>query len=212
MYNTETPKDINLPSSARLIKSTVLALVSAGVVLVTCVLPAEYAIDPTGIGKVLGLTKMGEIKHSLATENANTNTQNTNDVIVQTMESTIIVPAASIEPIQPTIANRKDSITVDLEPDQATEVKLSMSKGATVRYEWTTDGGGLNYDTHGDTPDGPKDFYHGYGKGRNETKQNGNLTAAFDGNHGWYWRNRTESPVKVVLNVEGQYSDIKKMF
>ena len=63
MYNTETPKDINLPSSARLIKSTVLALVSAGVVLVTCVLPAEYAIDPTGIGKVLGLTKMGEIKN-----------------------------------------------------------------------------------------------------------------------------------------------------
>ena len=34
-----------------------VAAVSAVVVLVTCVMPAEYAIDPTGVGKVLGLTK-----------------------------------------------------------------------------------------------------------------------------------------------------------
>lgn len=218
MYNTEFPKDLTLPSSARLLKSTLLALVSAGVVLVTCVLPAEYAIDPTGMGKVLGLTKMGEIKHSLATENISTQTntqisttQNTNDVIVQTTESTS-TPVVSTDPVQAASANRKDSITIDLQPDQATEVKLSMVKGAAVRYEWTTIGGGLNYDTHGDTPDGAKDFYHGYGKGRNETRQDGSLTAAFDGKHGWYWRNRTNSPVQVVLNVEGQYSDIKKMF
>ena len=39
--------------------------------LVTCVMPAEYAIDPTGMGKVLGLTKMGEIKQSLAEESEN---------------------------------------------------------------------------------------------------------------------------------------------
>ena len=64
MYNAEIPKDIELPSSSKLIKSTAIAAVSAVVVLVTCVMPAEYAIDPTGIGKVLGLTKMGEIKQS----------------------------------------------------------------------------------------------------------------------------------------------------
>ena len=183
MYNTEIPKDITLPSSTKLIKSTVLALVSAGIVLVTCVLPAEYAIDPTGIGQVLGLTKMGEIKESLKIENATT--ENNMSDVVQTTESTSTTPSAFSESIQPVIAaNRKDSITIDLKPDQATEVKLSMSKGDAVRYEWTTVGGGLNYDTHGDTPDGPKDFYHGYGKGRNETRQDGTLTAAFDGKHG----------------------------
>jgi len=32
------------------------------------VLPAEYGIDPTGIGRALGLTPMGEIKMSLAAE------------------------------------------------------------------------------------------------------------------------------------------------
>ena len=64
MFNAEIPKDVELPSSKKLIKSTVVAAVSAVVVLVTCVMPAEYAIDPTGVGKFLGLTKMGEIKQS----------------------------------------------------------------------------------------------------------------------------------------------------
>ena len=56
MFNAEIPKDVELPSSKKLIKSTVVAAVSAVVVLVTCVMPAEYAIDPTGVGKFLGLT------------------------------------------------------------------------------------------------------------------------------------------------------------
>jgi hypothetical protein len=51
-----------------LIKSTVIAAISAVVVLVTCVMPAEYGIDPTGIGKAIGLVEMGEIKQSLAKE------------------------------------------------------------------------------------------------------------------------------------------------
>ena len=38
MYNTEIPKDIQLPSSKKLIKSTAIAAVSAVVVLVTCLL------------------------------------------------------------------------------------------------------------------------------------------------------------------------------
>ena len=32
------------------------------------VLPAEYNIDPTGVGRALGLTQMGEIKTQLARE------------------------------------------------------------------------------------------------------------------------------------------------
>ena len=42
----------------------------AAVILVTVVLPAEYGIDPTHIGRVLGLTQMGEIKARLAREAA----------------------------------------------------------------------------------------------------------------------------------------------
>ena len=70
MFNAEKPSLEELPSSAQLLRSTIIAALSAVVILVTVVLPAEYAIDPTGIGSALGLTEMGEIKQELAEEAA----------------------------------------------------------------------------------------------------------------------------------------------
>lgn len=204
MYNSEIPQDIQLPSSSKLIKSTALALASAAFILVTCILPAEYAIDPTGIGNVLGLTKMGEIKQSLKAEN----TDNLPIQTVGTIGAGNAVPVSTAEPVAEILAVRKDSISIDLQPGQATEVKLSMPKDASVNYEWRAEGGGVNFDTHGDAVGVS---YHGYGKGRNETRQQGTLIAAFDGKHGWFWRNRTENPVKVVLSVEGQFREMKKV-
>ena len=43
------------PSKAKLVWATLAALGVAGVVLVSAILPAEYDIDPLGIGEVLGL-------------------------------------------------------------------------------------------------------------------------------------------------------------
>ena len=68
MYNANKPNPEELPSSRQLIRSTIAALGVAIVLLVTVVLPAEYGIDPTRIGGVLGLTDMGEIKTQLAEE------------------------------------------------------------------------------------------------------------------------------------------------
>lgn len=68
MYNTDIPSRAELPSSAQLLRSTLFAATTATALLVTTVLPAEYGIDPTGIGRVLGLTQMGEIKVQLAQE------------------------------------------------------------------------------------------------------------------------------------------------
>jgi hypothetical protein len=59
MYNTDLPTRAELPSTTRLLRSTVIALLVAAALLVTTVLPAEYGIDPTGIGRALGLTQMG---------------------------------------------------------------------------------------------------------------------------------------------------------
>ena len=66
MNNSQTNSE--LPSKAKLVKSTLLSIVIAGIILVTAVLPAEYGIDPTGIGSALGLTSMGEIKTALHEE------------------------------------------------------------------------------------------------------------------------------------------------
>ncbi|WP_417211487.1 transmembrane anchor protein [Acinetobacter venetianus] len=212
MYNAEIPKDIELPSSKKLIKSTAIAAVSAVVVLVTCVMPAEYAIDLTGMGKVLGLTKMGEIKQSLAQESENgINAEQTVNSVEQISVKTSTQTATdNTQMVMPAI--NKESISIELKPDQVTEVKLTMPQSASVNFDWKAVGGGLNYDTHGDPVNAPKGFYHGYGKGKNETTQQGVLKAAFDGKHGWFWRNRTENPVTVTLLVEGQFSEMKKVF
>ena len=70
MYNSDSPTRAELPSSKQLLRSTILAAVSAVVLLVAVVLPAEYGVDPTGIGRVLRMTEMGEIKQQLAAEAA----------------------------------------------------------------------------------------------------------------------------------------------
>ena len=62
MYNSNNQEDSELPSTSKLIKSTILAAVAAGVLLVTVVMPAEYGIDPTGIGNAIGLKKWGILK------------------------------------------------------------------------------------------------------------------------------------------------------
>jgi hypothetical protein len=53
------------PTAGQLLKSTIVAAASAVAIVVCVFLPAEHAIDPTGIGRWLGLTQMGEIRQQL---------------------------------------------------------------------------------------------------------------------------------------------------
>ena len=68
MFNADKPSLDQLPTTTQLIRSTIIAGLSALTILLTVILPAEYGIDPTGIGRGLGLTEMGEIKKQLAEE------------------------------------------------------------------------------------------------------------------------------------------------
>ncbi len=186
-----------LPTVAQLMKSTALTLFVATGLLVTTVLPAEYGIDPTGVGKVLGLTKMGEIKEALHGEEG--------QAIAQTINGSI--PEAKTTSKMPVAAARTDEMTVVLKPDQATEIKLSMKKGDVVQYRWQSTGP-LNVDAHGDAAG---ISYHGYGKDRQIGEKQGSIEAEFDGAHGWYWRNRTDSDVTLKITTDGQYTSIKKV-
>lgn len=219
MFNSKIPTLNELPSSQQLLRSTVIALIAAIVLLVTVVMPSEYAIDPTGAGRMLGLTQMGEIKQQLAEEAA----AETAAPIAQApaAEQPIAPPApqpdlvAATEPTSAAeaieSAGQTHEMSISLAPGQGAEVKLEMLKGAKVNYFWTANGGQVNYDTHGDPYNAPRDFYHGYGKGRFTPEERGVLEAAFDGKHGWFWRNRTNKPVTVTLRTEGEYISIKRV-
>ena len=225
MYNANVPGSNDLPTSRQLVRSTVVAMIAATLLLITTVLPAEYGIDPTGAGEVLGLTDMGRVKMALAEE------MRAEKEIVAAMENASAMSDSEVEAVQDPSASEKDvivqeqpesspveadaSITKDeisviLDPGQGAEIKLTMNKGASVSYRWQSDGP-VNVDVHGDPVNAPKDFYHGYGKGKNIAKSEGTITAAFDGKHGWFWRNRSGKPVKVVLNTEGDYTEFKRV-
>jgi hypothetical protein len=70
MYNNDLPTRAELPSTIKLLQSTLVAAIVALVLLITTVMPSEFGIDPTGVGRLLGLKKMGEIKTQLAEEAA----------------------------------------------------------------------------------------------------------------------------------------------
>lgn len=217
MYNTDLPTRAELPSTGQLLRSTGLAALIAAGVLVTAILPAEYGVDPTGIGRALGLTQMGEIKITLAAEaQAGEATPASAPPTAAPVEvaapAAIAAPSAAAETAAPPVADvREHTVTIKLKSGEAAEVKLTMQKDARVRYEWSAAGGTLNYDTHGDPVKAPKGFYHGYGKGRNETAQGGTLHAAFDGKHGWFWRNRSGGEVTLTLKTNGEYGQIERV-
>ncbi len=207
MFNSQLPSADDLPTSRQLLRSTLIALAMALLLLVTVVMPAEYAIDPTGVGRLLGLTQMGEVKKAIAEENAGP------AVAPQEMAApaVAVAPATASTEASPLVAARQDEISITLQPGQGAEVKLEMKKDAQVNYLWSVSGGKVNYDTHGDPYGAPRDFYHGYGKGKQTPQDEGVLTAAFDGKHGWFWRNRGDAPVTVTLRVSGDYIDIKRV-
>ncbi len=293
MYNANRPKLSELPSPARLLRSTLIAAVSAAAILVAVVLPSEYGIDPTGAGRVLGLTKMGEIKTELAAEAAadraateaaatapaapaapapdlsglyqridtlelavrdltstlnaaqtasvtpsteeqidaaaETVTAQTGSSSATTEQTASTEPAPAAEPTTNSPAAvsagveeappameasaepaaeqpKRDQARFTLSPGQGIEIKLAMKKGAKANFIWSTEGGPVNFDTHGD---GAGDLKISYEKGRGVQSDEGTITAEFDGNHGWFWRNRGKEPVTLTLSTAGYYSAIK---
>ncbi len=201
MFNTERPSLEELPSSAQLIRSTVIAGASAVAILVTVVLPAEYGIDPTGVGRVLGLQEMGEIKSQLADEaeaDRKLESQDQSSLLNDVLG--LFVGSAHAQEAEVW----QDETSFILTPGESTEWKLVMEEGATVEYRMVVTGGRVNFDLHG----------HGggqsitYEKGRGSTGAEGTIEAAFAGEHGWFWRNRDSGDVSVMVQVRGDYSEV----
>jgi hypothetical protein len=206
MYNADVPPKSELPTSRALLKSTAIAAAVALVLLVTVVLPAEYGIDPTRIGRVLGLTQMGEIKMALAKE---AEAAEVAEAAAPPVPATP-APAARTAPAAPAADSAVNSHVTELTlaPGQGKEIKLAMQEGARVDFEWSVQGGVVNFDTHADRPGTP---YHGYEKGQRQASDNGVLVAAFDGMHGWFWRNRGTAPVTLTLRTRGDYQELKEV-
>ena len=276
MYNANRPTPSELPTPGKLLRSTFLAAVSAAALLVAVVLPSEYGMDPTGAGRLLGLTDMGNTKMQLAAEAeadskasqsklaaeapapspdvsglyqrierlegavrdltraleasrtasvppapeaqmqiaAEAAAAATPEQVPASVPEPVTQPAAieesqqsqAAQPEPPAKEPNRNEASFTLSPGQGIEIKLVMKKGAQANFAWASEGGPVNFDTHGD---GAGDLKISYKKGRGVRSDEGTIIAEFDGNHGWFWRNRNQEPVTLTLRTAGDYAEIK---
>jgi len=215
MYNTDMPSRAELPTSAQLIRSTLIAAGVAAALVLTIVLPAEYGIDPTGAGRALGLTEIGEIKKQLHKE---ADTDRAKDQAGQapapapfperrsSLLGTVFAQLAIGTAAAQAAPAKSQDFSVSLMPGEGGEVKMDMKKGAKATYSWKVDGGTVNYDTHGEGAGSEVSYSNGRGVAADE----GTITAAVDGDHGWFWRNRGTAPVTVQVTATGDFGSLKR--
>lgn len=101
---------------------------------------------------------------------------------------------------------RNDEIPFKLAPGAAIEIKLIMKEGDAATFQWSVEGGTVEYDMHGDAGEAQSESYK---TGSDTSNDAGEITAAFDGEHGWYWRNTSATEVSMVLRVRGSYTEVK---
>ncbi|MGJ8605560.1 MAG: transmembrane anchor protein [Marivita sp.] len=200
MYNAQKPNIEDLPTPAQLRRSTIIAGLTAVAIGVMVYLPAEYGTDPTGVGSILGLTEMGKIKQQLAAEAAADEALHGNDDSSSLMNDIfgLFVGAAHAQEAW------QDEITFTLAPGASTEIKATMEEGATMNYAWVATGGRINFDLHAHA-DGEEVTYD---RGRGQTSGDGSFQTPFAGDHGWFWRNRDDADITVILQLRGDYSEI----
>jgi hypothetical protein len=179
------PRIGELPNPKVLNRATAIAAAVAGLLVVTVILPAEYGIDPTGLGRLLNLTEMGKMKR-MAAQNA------------------AAAKPAKLPPLDYK-SGQSGQETVFLAPGEGREVKAAMQTGGEMQYEWTTNNLPVHYELHGEPRGAAKGVYTSYKIGISKGEK-GTFKAPFEGTQGWYWRNDTPFPVKVTVKASGSWA------
>ena len=167
------------------------AILVAGIILVTIVLPAEYGADPLGTGARLGLLELGVVGQQ-----------------VEALEKTASTTAGANQAI--TIVGQGGPFTSEtvefiLAPREGIEYKYRLEKGEALLYSWTATGA-VNYELHAEPDGAPRGYAQSYEKRDATPQASGTLTAPFSGIHGWFWENTTDQPVTVTLQSAGFYN------
>ena len=165
----------------QILRATGWSLLSAAILVVGVVLPAEYGIDPTGFGRLTGLTK----------------------------KVTAAAPARKVWSISHGEKYQLQSYEVQLKGDEELEYKAHIDSGEPLLYSWRVkEGTQVYFEFHGQPTEGkwPEDYYESYEKGEGSGGQ-GSMVAPFTGEHGWYWLNLSAQPVTIIVELAGYYRD-----
>lgn len=175
----------------RLAMAAGIALLVAGLLLVTVILPAEYAVDPLGVGQRLGLLQLGEVGQQVA--------QLESSAATTGAASTTVLIAAQEKPFT------HESVEFALQPGEGMEYKYRLEKGEVLLYSWRASVP-VEFEFHAEPDGAPRGYAQSYEKGTGRASASGTLTAPFPGIHGWYWLNTSDQPITVTLTSSGFYS------
>jgi hypothetical protein len=197
------------PSGKRIARSVAIAVVVAAVLLVVAVLPAEYGIDPTGVGRALGLTELNapptrtfEVKDVLG------GNEGVKEVEVPDFNEPVPLPNPAVHQSEDRPIETR-TLTLTMPPETETEIKAVLRESKVIVYHWETDRGGIYCDLHGHDPEVGGDFFVRYREDQEGSNVTGSLVAPFAGEHGWYWSNYNDFPVTITLTITGFFDDIK---
>lgn len=175
--------DIQHPvqSTSSLIKALIISLLLAIVLFITTVLPAEFGIDPTGMGSALGLNNLAGTDAEAA-------------------------PGIVSRPGEGDIAFRQDETEIVVAAKSGLEYKFFLAQHANLNYEWSSPEP-LYFDLHGEPEGDTSGYFESYGAA-SVAEMKGAITVPFAGSHGWYWRNDSDNDVTVSLTTMGNYEVI----
>jgi hypothetical protein len=158
-------------------------------ILVTIILPAEYALDPLGTGAKLGLLPLGETGRQVEALEAEKGKTTTGGVLLAPQDASF----------------KQESVTFDLQPGEGMEYKYRLEQGESLLYSWSSSAP-MNTEFHAEPDSGPRGYAQTYEKKDGMTGASGTLTAPFTGIHGWYWENTTNQAATVTLASAGYYN------
>jgi hypothetical protein len=207
MPEPSSPYELKPPSASRLFVSVGIAIVGAAILLTLVVLPAEYGIDPTGVGKALGLTQMKSATRTVEIVDVIGGNETIREVEVPDSGEPVPLPNPAVSQ-EESHAPRTDTLQIKLDPGQKTEVKAFLEQGKVILYSWTLDRGQVYIDFHGHNPDLGDNFWVRYQEQADATRSSGSLVAPFAGEHGWFWQNHNDFPIVISLTVSGYYEDL----
>jgi hypothetical protein len=174
-------------STRQLWQASGAAALVAALVLTVAVLPAEYGLDPTGLGQKLGLTRL-----------------HTAEQAAEAMHTT----ALAADPVQRrTVAYKTQEMTLTLLPNSGAEIKAVMQAGDSFVFNWTS-AAPVEVDMHGEPFQAPSNVFTSYWKENASAEAHGSFTAPFGGTHGWYWHNAGAEAVNVTVTVSGYFETL----
>jgi hypothetical protein len=210
---------LRVPKPA-LYRIIIIAVLAATLIVVCFVLPAEFRIDPTGVGKATGVIRLSgpkkmTVSDALAAAGVPTSAADNAQVANPAVPGTTLVGTTAR---YYNGGYRSDFVDIPLTVSgsasrgEELEYKVHMKAGDTLAYSWSVVGvekpDEFYYDFHGEQPATAPNTEATVVEYRQATgtQSHGTLVAPFDGVFGWYLQNQSEKPVLVHLKISGFYT------